>query len=79
MAKSSLELGKTQAELEGLRAIRQQPPLHEGWNWTTRKWGSTQLQTDPVAGPELAACTALKELVRNIQDKTDEPAGTRRW
>ena len=68
----NLELGKAQAELEAL-AIRQQAVQKLDIEDTQVE---TQLQADPVAGPELTRLTALKELVKNIEDKTDDPRNT---
>ena len=62
------ELSKAQAELEAL-AVRQQAVQKVDIDDTQVEM---QLQADPAAGPELTRLTALKELVRNIQDKTDD-------
>ena len=62
------ELGKVQAELEAL-AIRQDAGQKLD---LTDDQVEAQVEADHIAGPQLARLTALKELVHNIQDKTDD-------
>ena len=64
----NLELGKAQAELETL-GIRSQAVQKIELDDATVE---AKLRGDAVAGPEMARLPALKELVKSIQDKTDD-------
>ena len=66
----SMELSRVQSELETLDLRAETAQKLELDDATVE----AALQTDPIAGQSLARLTALKELVKNIQDKTDDGA-----